>query len=315
MSEIGEKLNKLKKERNAVILAHIYQLPEIHDIADFVGDSLELSRKAVQTNADVIVFCGIHFMAETASVLSPDKKVLVPDTEAGCPMADMITAEQLKNWKAQYKNPVVVAYVNTSAAVKAESDICCTSSNAVNVVKSVASGKNSKDLDILFVPDRNLGSYVQKTSGIKMNIWDGFCPTHNNFILPEYVLKTKEAHPNAEVLVHPECRPEIFSLADHIMSTGVMCEYVQKSFVKEFIVGTEIGILYKLSKDNPDKNFYPVTNLAKCPNMKKITLTKVVDALANMKNIVSVPDDIIQKAYMPIYKMLQLSGGVGIDKF
>ncbi|GHT63099.1 quinolinate synthase A [Endomicrobiia bacterium] len=307
MNEIGEKLNKLKKEKNAIILAHIYQLPEIHDIADFVGDSLELSIKATQTDADVIVFCGVHFMAETASILSPDKKVLIPDAQAGCPMADMITAEQLKNWKAKYKNPVVVAYVNTSAVIKAESDICCTSSNAVNVVKSIASGKNLRNLDILFVPDRNLGSYVQKTSGIKMNIWNGFCPTHNNFILPEYVLKIKEQHPSTEVLVHPECRPEVVSLADHVMSTGVMCRYVQKNFVKDFIIGTETGILYKLNKDNSDKNFYPVTNLAQCPNMKKITLAKVFDALVNMKNIVSVLDDIRQKAYPPIYKMLQIA--------
>ncbi|GHT44243.1 quinolinate synthase A [Endomicrobiia bacterium] len=307
MNEIGKKLNKLKKEKNAIILAHIYQLPEIHDIADFVGDSLELSIKATQTDADVIVFCGVHFMAETASILSPDKKVLIPDAQAGCPMADMITAEQLKNWKAEYKNPVVVAYVNTSAAIKAESDICCTSSNAVNVVKSIASGKNLRNLDILFVPDRNLGSYVQKTSGIKINMWNGFCPTHNNFILPEYVLKIKEEHPSAEVLVHPECRPEVVSLADHVMSTGVMCRYVQKKFVKDFIIGTETGIIYKLSKDNSDKNFYPVTNLAQCPNMKKITLTNVLDVLVNMKNIVSVPDDIRQKAYPPIYKMLQIA--------
>jgi quinolinate synthase len=307
MKEIYEELNKLKKEKNAVILAHIYQLPEICDAADFVGDSLELSIKATQTDADIIVFCGVHFMAETASILSPNKKVLIPDIEAGCPMADMITAFQLKNWKAQYKNPVVVAYVNTSAAIKAQSDICCTSSNAVNVVKSVVLGKNSKDLDILFVPDRNLGGYIQKTSGIKMNIWNGFCPTHNNFILPEYVLKAKKEHPNAQVLVHPECRPEVVSLADYVMSTGVMCRHVQKSSIKDFIIGTETGILYKLRKDNPDKNFYPVTSFAECPNMKKNTLAKVFDVLTNMKNIVSVPDDIRQKAYPPIHKMLQIA--------
>jgi quinolinate synthase len=303
MKEIIKKLNELKKEKNAIILAHIYQLPEIHDIADFVGDSLDLSKKAVQTNADTIVFCGVHFMAETASILNPNKKVLIPAIDAGCPMADMITAEKLKDFKSQYKNPVVVAYVNTSAAVKAESDICCTSSNAVNVVKSVAGNKS----DIIFVPDRNLGNYVQKTSGIKMNIWNGFCPTHNNLILPEYVLKAKEEHPHAEVLVHPECRPEVISSADHVMSTGVMCRYVEKSTAKEFTIGTETGILYKLKKDNPDKNFYPVSSFAVCPNMKKITLAKVLDTLTNMKNIVSVPDDIRQKAYSPILKMLEIN--------
>jgi quinolinate synthase len=307
MDEIVEKLKKLRKERNAVILAHIYQRPEIHDIADFVGDSLELSRKATQTNADVIVFCGVYFMAETASILSPNKKILIPDINAGCPMADMITVKQLKAWKAKYKNPIVVAYVNTSAAVKAESDICCTSSNAVNVLKSITNNKNVKNIDILFIPDRNLGNYVQKVSGVKMNIWNGFCPTHNNFILPEYVLKVKEEHPNAKVLVHPECRPEVISLADHAMSTGVMCRHVAKSNAKEFIIGTEIGILYKLKKDNPDKNFYPITTLAKCPNMKKTTLTKVMDTLTNMKNVVSVSDDIRQKSYMPITKMLEIA--------
>ncbi|MDR1926462.1 MAG: quinolinate synthase NadA, partial [Endomicrobium sp.] len=298
--------NELKKEKNAVILAHIYQLPEIHDVADFVGDSLELSKKAAETDADVIVFCGVHFMAETASILSPDKKVLIPDINAGCPMADMITAKKLKDFKSQYKNPVVIAYVNTSAVVKAESDICCTSSNAVNVVKSVIADKNVKDIDILFVPDRNLGAYIQQTSGIEMNIWMGFCPTHNNFILPEYVLRAKEEHPNAEILVHPECRPEVISLADHVMSTGIMCKYVKNSDAKDFVIGTEIGILYKLKKDNPDKKFYPVTSLAECPNMKKITLAKVLDVLTNMRNIVFVPDDIRQKAYLPISKMLQI---------
>jgi quinolinate synthase len=307
MKETIKKLNKLKKEKNAVILAHIYQLPEIHDIADFVGDSLDLSRKAVQTNADVIVFCGVHFMAETASILNPKKKILIPNLDAGCPMSDMITVEKLKELKSQYKNPVVIAYVNTSAAVKAESDICCTSSNAVNVVKSVAGDTGAENSNIIFVPDRNLGNYVQKLTGVKMNIWDGFCPAHNNFILPEYLLKAKEEHPHAEILVHPECCPEVTSAANHIMSTGVMCRYIEKSTAKEFIIGTETGILYKLKKDNPDKNFYPVTSLAVCPNMKKITLAKVLDVLANMKNAIHVAEDIKQKAYRPILKMLEIN--------
>ncbi|AKL98403.1 quinolinate synthase NadA [Endomicrobium proavitum] len=300
MNEITEKLNKLKKEKNAVILAHIYQLPEIQDVADFVGDSLDLSRKAAQTKADIIVFCGVHFMAETAAILSPQKKVLIPDVNAGCPMADMITASALKELKSKYKNPVVVAYVNTSAAVKAESDICCTSSNALNVVKSVESG------DIIFVPDRNLGSYVQKNSGKEMFIWNGFCPTHNNLMLPEHILKAKAEHPNAEILVHPECRPEVAALADHAMSTGVMCRYVPTSSKKEFIIGTETGILYKLQKENPDKKFYPVSSLAVCPNMKKITLAKVLDVLFNETNIVTVPEEIRKKAYLPIERMLKI---------
>lgn len=307
MKETIKKLNKLKKEKNAVIFAHIYQLPEIHNIADFVGDSLDLSRKAVRTNADVIVFCGVHFMAETASILNPKKKILIPDLNAGCPMSDMITAEKLKEFKSQYKNPVVIAYVNTSAAVKAESDICCTSSNAVNVVKSIFEDTVVEDRDIIFIPDRNLGSYVQKLTDVKMNIWNGFCPTHNNFILPEYLLKAKEEHPHAEILVHPECRPEVASAADHIMSTGVMCRYVEKSTAKEFIIGTETGILYKLKKDNPGKNFYPVSSLVVCPNMKKITLAKVLDVLANMKNVICVSEDIREKAYRPILKMLEIN--------
>ncbi|MCL2143938.1 MAG: quinolinate synthase NadA [Endomicrobia bacterium] len=304
MQEIKEKLNKLKKEKNAVILAHIYQLPEIQDIADFVGDSLDLSRKAAETGADAIVFCGVHFMAETAAILSPQKKILIPDANAGCPMADMITAEKLREYKKRYDNPFTVAYVNTSAGVKAESDICCTSSNAVNVLKSVES--ETKDSDIIFVPDRNLGSYAEKMSGRKIVVWNGFCPTHNN-MLPEMLLKAKKEHPEAEVLVHPECRPEVVGLADFALSTGGMCKYVRASSKKEFIIGTETGILYKLQKENPDKKFYPVSSLAVCPNMKKITLAKVLDVLDNMKNIVTVPDDIREKAYAPIKRMLEVN--------
>ena len=300
MEETIKRLEQLKKEKNAVILAHIYQLPEIQDIADFVGDSLDLNRKAADTDADVIVFCGVHFMAETAAILSPEKKVLIPDTGAGCPMADMVTAQQLREFKKKYNNPQVVAYVNTSAAVKAESDICCTSSNAVKVVESVKSG------DIIFVPDRNLGGYVQKKTGREMIIWNGFCPTHNNLMLPEHLLKAKELYPEAEILVHPECRPETVALADHAMSTGQMCKYVPQSPKKEFIIGTESGILYKLEKENPDKKFYPVSSFAVCPNMKKITLAKVLDTLADMKNVVTVPEEIREKAYTPIKKMLDI---------
>jgi len=300
-TEIVKELNSLKKEKNAVILAHVYQLPEIHDIADFVGDSLDLSRKAFQVKADIIVFCGVYFMAEIASILNPNKKVLIPDIDADCPMAGMITVEKLKEFKSQCKNPVVVAYVNTSAAVKAESDICCTSSNAVDVVKSIKSRG-----EIIFVPDRNLGSYVQKKSGIEMKIWNGFCPTHNNFILPEYILKARREHPHAEILVHPECRPEVISLADRVMSTGIMCRYVKESYKEEFVIGTESGILYKLKKDNPNKNFYPASSLVICPNMKKITVAKVKDVLANMKNFVSVPEKIRERSYYPVLKMLKV---------
>jgi quinolinate synthase len=243
-------------------------------------------------------------MAETASILSPHKKVLIPDLQAQCPMAGMITANDLKKFKAKFKNPVVISYLNTSAAVKAESDMCCTSSNAVNIVKNIIKELGS-DVDIIFTPDRNLGSYIQKESGIKMNVWNGFCPTHNNFILPEYVEKVKKDYPAAEILAHPECRPEVVNLAKYVLSTGGMCKRVKESSSKEFIICTETGILYKLQKDNPNKKFYAPTNLAICPNMQKITLAKVYDVLAGMKNIVSVPDDIRHRAYLPIEKMLR----------
>jgi quinolinate synthase len=299
MNETIERLNRLKKERNAVILAHIYQLPEIQDVADFVGDSLDLSRKAAKTDADVIVFCGVHFMAETAAILSPDKKVLIPDVQAGCPMADMIKPQALLEFKKQYPGAKVAAYVNTSAAVKAESDICCTSSNAVDIV-------NSLDAEtVIFVPDRNLGNYVQKTSGRKMILWNGFCPTHNNTIFPENILRLKNEHHESEVLVHPECRPEVVDLADFALSTGGMCKRVAQSPKKEFIIGTESGILYKLKKDNPEKTFYHASPLAVCQNMKNITLAKVLDVLANMKNIVTIDEAIRERAYTPIKKMLE----------
>ncbi|MDR1087155.1 MAG: quinolinate synthase NadA [Endomicrobium sp.] len=306
MKDIIQNLNILKKEKNAVVLAHIYQQPEIHDIADFVGDSLELSRKAAKTKEEVIVFCGVHFMAETASIINPQKKVLIPDMQAGCPMADMVNVEKLKEFKSRFRNPIVMSYVNTSAAVKAESDICCTSSNAINVVKSVVRNLGN-NIDIIFTPDRNLGRYIQKVSGIRMNIWDGFCPTHNNFILPEHVKTIKNKYLKAEILAHPECRAEVLELADYVLSTGGMCKRAKESACKEFIICTETGILHKLQKDNPDKKFYAPTDLAVCPNMKKITLEKVYDVLVNIKNIVCVPDNIRQKAYTPISKMLEIN--------
>jgi len=300
MNEIIDRINKLKKEREAIIVAHIYQPPEIQDIADFVGDSLDLSRKAATTDAKTIVFCGVKFMAETASILSPQKTVLLPEIEAGCPMADMIDAAHVRTLKEQYKNHKVVSYVNTTAQVKAESDICCTSANALDIVKSVEG-------DIIFVPDRNLGAYIEKQSGRKMKIANGFCPTHNNFILPDFIIKAKKEHPNACVLAHPECRPEVIELADFAMSTGQMCKYVKESSQNEFIIGTEIGIIYRLQKDNPQKKFYPVNALAICPNMNKINLAKVAAALLENKNIIKVDENISKKAYLPIKKMLELS--------
>lgn len=298
--DIIDRINKLKKERNAVILVHNYQPGEVQDIADFLGDSLDLSRKAAQTKADVIVFCGVHFMAETASILSPDKTVLLPDITAGCPMANMIDAQKLRVLKSSHPDAVVVAYVNTTAEVKAESDICCTSANAVKIVNAVKSRK------IIFVPDKYLGQYVQNQTDKEMIMWEGYCPTHAK-ILPEYVLKAKKLHPNAEVMVHPECTPEVIKLADKVLSTSGMCHWAKETKSREIIVGTETGIIYRLKKENPDKQFYPVTKLAVCPNMKKNTLHKVLASLQEMKHIIKVEGQIANRARKSIEKMLEYS--------
>ncbi len=297
--EIKNKINELKKQRNAVILVHNYQRQEVQDIADFKGDSLELSRKAAETNADVIVFCGVHFMAETASILSPQKKVLLPDPASGCPMADMITKQQLIQFKKENPGATVVTYINSSAEVKAETDICCTSSNAVKVVQSIDNDK------IIFCPDRNLGSYVQKVSNKKLILWQGFCPTHMR-MLPEYLDEKKKKYPNAQVLVHPECSPETVALADQVLSTTGIMNYVAQSSHNEFIIGTENEITFTLRKKYPDKIFHTVTEIAVCPNMKKNTLEKVLWTLQEMKNEVKVAEEIRVQAYKPIKRMLEI---------
>ena len=297
--EIKNKINELKKRRNAVILVHNYQRQEVQDIADFKGDSLELSRKAAETNADVIVFCGVHFMAETASILSPQKKVLLPDPASGCPMADMITRQQLIQFKKDNPGATVVTYINSSAEVKAETDICCTSSNAVKVVQSIDNDK------IIFCPDRNLGSYTQKVLNKKLILWQGFCPTHMR-MLPEYLDEKKKKYPNAEVLVHPECSPETVALADQVLSTTGIMNYVAQSSRNEFIIGTENEITFTLRKKYPDKIFHTVTEIAVCPNMKKNTLEKVLWTLQEMKNEVKVAEEIRVQAYKPIKRMLEI---------
>lgn len=298
---IIEKIQQLKKQRNAVILVHNYQLPEVQDIADFLGDSLDLSRKAAETSADVIVFCGVHFMAETAAILSPNKTVLLPALDSGCPMAEMVNAEKVRALKKQHPGALVVSYVNTTAEVKAETDICVTSANAVRIVQAFG------DRPIIFLPDRNLGSYVASQTGKDMIIFDGYCPTHNNNILPEYVLKAKAEHPAAEVIVHPECRPEVVKLADKVMSTSGMVNYARVSAIQELIIGTEVGILHPLRKQNPDKKFYPVCEAALCKNMKKNTLEKILWSLEEMKNVVKVDETIAVKARKSIDKMLEYS--------
>ncbi len=297
--ELVDKIIKLKERRNAVILAHNYQLGEVQDIADFAGDSLELSQNAAKTNADVIVFCGVHFMAETAVILSPDKTVLLPASNAGCPMADMANAVQLKEKKREHPQAMVVSYVNTTAEVKAESDICCTSANAAGVVESLDTG------EILFVPDRNLGHYVSTKTDKKMILWPGFCPTHVR-ILPQHILKAKEEYPGAVVVVHPECMAEVIALADEVLSTGGMVRYVRQNRAEDIILGTEIGMIHRLRKENPEKRYIPATEQAICPDMKLITLEKILRALEEMSPRVKVPEDIRIRAKVAVDRMLSI---------
>ena len=298
--DLEKKIQALKKKRDAVILAHNYQLPEVQDVADFRGDSLELSRIAAKTSAKVIVFCGVHFMAETASILSPQKLVIMPDVSAGCPMANMITAEDLRELKREHPKAVAIGYVNTSAEVKAELDVCCTSTNAVAVVGAF---KNKEE--IIFVPDKYLADYVSKRTGRKLISWNGFCPTHVK-ILPEDIRREKKFHPFAKVIVHPECLPQVVAMADAVLSTSQMSKYAQESEAKEFIVGTEVGLIYRLKKDNPQKEFYPASERAACPNMKRTTEEKILWALEELKEEVKVPDDIRSRARISIDRMLEI---------
>ena len=302
IENLKKRITELKKERNAVIIVHNYQRDEVQDIADITGDSLGLSKAAVKIDADVIVFCGVHFMAETAYILNPTKTVLLPVKEAGCPMADMITPETLRQMKNKYPNVPVVCYVNTAAVIKAESDICCTSRNAVEVVASL------KDGQVIFVPDKNLGCYVQSQLPDKeIILWEGFCPTHIR-VLPDQVQAAKKLYPEAEFIAHPECNPDVLALADEVTSTGGMIEYVKNSNKKEFIIGTEMGMLYRLKEDNPDKRFYLPTDHLLCASMKLTTLGWVAHSLELMVNKVIVPEDIRKKAYKSVERMLAVSG-------
>jgi quinolinate synthase len=299
-AELIARIAELRKKRGAIILAHNYQLGEVQDVADFVGDSLELSQKAARTDAAVIVFCGVHFMAETASILCPDKIVLLPDQNAGCPMANMITAERLREKKREHPQAAVVCYINSSAEVKAESDICCTSANAVAVVESLEAP------EILFVPDQYLGHYVSTRTGRKMILWPGFCPTHVR-ITPERVRELRQEYPQARLVVHPECRPEVIALADEALSTGGMCRYARRDDVRQMIVGTEIGMVHRLKKENPGKRFIPVSEQAICPNMKLITLEKVLWSLQEMSPEVKVDEQIRRGALAAVNKMLEIA--------
>ncbi len=298
---LADEILKLKKERNAVILAHNYQRGEVQDIADYTGDSLGLSQKAVEADAKVIVFCGVDFMAESAAVLNPDKTVLLPKPEAKCPMSEMITAGALRAFKKDHPDAATVCYVNSSAAVKAESDICCTSSNSIKVVNSLEQD------EIIFVPDYNLAMYTQRFTSKKIYPWNGFCPTHHQITSGD-ILISKIDHPGAEVLVHPECRQEVIDLADGVYSTDGMLKYAKKTD-RDLIIGTEVGIIHRLKKENPGRNFYPVSNYVVCPNMKMNTLETIRDSLRDMRTPISVPEDIRIKAKNALDKMLAVGRG------
>lgn len=300
MVNLVERIEQLKKERNAVILAHNYQIGEVQDIADFTGDSLGLSIQASKTDADVIVFCGVHFMAETAAILSPDKTVLLPEKNAGCPMADMINAEQLAELKAKHPTALVVSYVNSTAEVKAMSDYCCTSSNAAALVAALP-----PDREVLFVPDQNLGTFVMEKTGREMILWPGYCPTHI-WIEPEAVAAARHEHPGAVLLAHPECTAQVRAMADELLSTGQMLNFIPTSSATCFIIATEIGILHSLRKKYPDREFVAVSKRAVCPNMKKITLEKVAWSLEDMQYRITVPQDIAAKARQALERMISV---------
>ena len=310
---LKDKIEDLKKEKDVVILAHNYQIPEVQDVADFVGDSLGLARQAAKTPHKIILFCGVHFMAETAAIISPEKKVLIPDIAAGCSLSDSITLEQLKKWKKEHPNAITIGYVNTTAEIKSELDYCCTSSNAVNVVKSIPDDK-----EILFLPDMFLGSYVAKMTGRKnMLIWAGECHVHAG-ITPENVKEKLNSLTHAEFLIHPECScttPMMYDVANgsynsnqvQILSTEGMMNHVKNSKSNEFVVATETGILYRMKQQNPTKKFIPASENAECEYMKMITLDKVYNSLLNETTVITVPKEIADKARLAIERMLEIS--------
>jgi quinolinate synthase len=314
-TRLADEVRALAEERNAVILAHNYQVPEVQDVAHFVGDSLGLSRQAAETGADVIAFCGVHFMAETASILSPEKTVLLPDLDAGCSLADSITAEQLREWKSKHPGAVVVMYVNTTAEVKAETDYCCTSANAVQVVEHIYR-EHGEDTEILFGPDMWLGAYVERTIGRRMQVWDGECHVHAG-IRPADISAVRADHPGAEFMIHPECGcttqvMEYVAAGDvdpertHMLSTGGMLNFARSSEAETFIVATETGMLHPLAKENPGKQFIPANRAASCRYMKMITLPKLRDALRDLKPVVRVDPELAERARVPIDRMVAI---------
>jgi quinolinate synthase len=297
---VQQRIAELKERLDAVILAHNYQLAEVQDLADYVGDSLGLSRQAARTDAQVIVFCGVLFMAETAALLNPQKVVLIPDPQADCPMAQIMDGDGLRRMKAEHPDAAVVCYVNSTAEVKALSDVCCTSSNAVEVVESIEPGR-----PVIFIPDLHLGHYVAQQTGRDLILARGFCPTHVR-ILPEHIAELKRQYPDAEVMVHPECLGEVVAMADVVASTGGMLRHAQQSAARTIIVGTEVGLLHRLKLENPDKQFIPVTPMAICPNMKRITPEKVLWSMEEQRHRVTVPAEVAGPARRAIERMLRL---------
>jgi quinolinate synthase len=298
--DLIKNIDRMKKEMNAVIVAHNYQVDDVQEVADIVGDSFALSQYCATSPESTIVFCGVHFMAESAKILSPEKTVLLPEINAGCPMADMVTAEDLREAKKQYPNAAVVCYINSSAEVKAECDICCTSSNAITVVNSI------ENKDILFVPDQNLASYIAKQVPEKnIILWKGYCITHHR-IKPDEVIEMKKLHPDALLLVHPECQQSIADLADFVGSTKQIIDYARKSDNEKFIIGTEMGVLFKLKNENPNKKFYLMSQGLICPNMKKTSLQSVHDALAKKQYEINLSEDIITRASRCLTRMLEV---------
>jgi quinolinate synthase len=298
MMDYKEKIKELKDKKNTVILAHNYQRAEVQDIADYLGDSLGLSQQANKTDAEIIVFCGVKFMAETAKILSPEKKVIMPKKEAGCPMANMVTPEDVLELRKKHPNAKVVSYVNTNADVKAVTDVCCTSANAVKVVKNIDAN------EIIFLPDKNLGSYVKRFTDKKIILWDGFCYVHDR-ISKEEVLSSKKKYPEALLLVHPECRPEIIDIADEVFSTSGMIKFARESSTKSFLIGTEEGIIHRLKKENPTKEFYPAGMPKICSNMKLTQLEDVYNALKEEKNVIDLPEEIIKASKKSLEAMLK----------
>ncbi len=293
-----DRIKELKKEKNAILLAHNYVLGEVQDIADFVGDSLELSIKAQDVREDIIVFCGVQFMAETAKILSPEKTVLHPVKECGCPMADMADGESLRKFKKDYPNALTVCYVNSTAELKTEVDICCTSANAKDIISLIP-----EDRDIIFLPDKNLGANVAKEIGRELILWDGFCPTHMR-LRPDFIERKKREYPDALVIAHPECRPEVVAMADQSLSTGGMLRFARETDAKQMIVATELGIIHRLQKENPGKQFIPISEQAVCMTMKMIELDDIINALENMETEIVLDDRTIEMAKKPILRMI-----------